>query len=100
MKKIVLGVFFTLIFISTLNAKENDLLSALTKGALSDNSIGVKLLNLDEQKKVVGGYKVGSVNWAVDTFVEKPAKNNYNATDKQKIYSDSFMKCYYSGKCK
>lgn len=33
-----------------------DFLSKVTNGALSDTSEGVKLLSLEEQKKVVGGY--------------------------------------------
>ncbi|HFU6384233.1 TPA: hypothetical protein ACH6QA_001310 [Campylobacter coli] len=36
----------------------NDLLAKLSNGALSDNSQGVKALNLDEMKQVKGGYLV------------------------------------------
>ncbi|XUP63218.1 hypothetical protein UXU46_01330 [Campylobacter jejuni] len=34
----------------------NDILAKLCNGALSDNSQGVKALNLDEMKQVKGGY--------------------------------------------
>lgn len=34
----------------------NDLLAKLSNGAVSDNSQGVKALNLDEMKQVKGGY--------------------------------------------
>ena len=33
----------------------NDLLAKLSKGAVSDNSVGVKVLSLDEMKEVKGG---------------------------------------------
>ncbi len=36
----------------------NDLLAKLSNGAVSDNSQGVKALNLDEMKQVKGGYSV------------------------------------------
>ncbi|MDL0104310.1 hypothetical protein NYG95_08745 [Campylobacter felis] len=34
----------------------NDLLAKLSNGAVSDNSQGVKVLNVDEMKQVKGGY--------------------------------------------
>ncbi|MDL0101415.1 hypothetical protein [Campylobacter felis] len=34
----------------------NDLLAKLSNGAVSDNSVGVKILSLDEMKQVKGGY--------------------------------------------
>ncbi|MEB2822567.1 bacteriocin, partial [Campylobacter upsaliensis] len=34
----------------------NDLLAKLSNGAVSDNSVGVKILSLDEMKEVRGGY--------------------------------------------
>ncbi|EPF0502353.1 hypothetical protein ACSM8L_001901, partial [Campylobacter coli] len=37
----------------------NDLLAKLSNGAVSDNSQGVKALNLDEMKQVKGGYVFG-----------------------------------------
>ncbi|EHC7503332.1 bacteriocin [Campylobacter upsaliensis] len=36
----------------------NDLLAKLSNGAVSDNSVGVKILSLDEMKEVRGGYQV------------------------------------------
>lgn len=101
MKKVFLGVIFILSFISLANANEVDILANLTKGKISDTSAGVKVLSLDEEKEVVGGYKVGSASWRVNTYITKPLKNNYNAntkpqTSSQKIYSNHFMKWYLS----
>ncbi|ARE80252.1 hypothetical protein [Campylobacter helveticus] len=39
----------------------NDLLAKLSKGAVSDNSVGVKVLSLDEMKEVRGGYAVATI---------------------------------------
>ncbi|EPB0947037.1 hypothetical protein ACRBA3_001726, partial [Campylobacter upsaliensis] len=39
----------------------NDLLARLSNGAVSDNSIGVKILSLDEMKEVRGGYAVTTI---------------------------------------
>ncbi|WP_270978005.1 bacteriocin [Campylobacter upsaliensis] len=36
----------------------NDILAKLSKGAVSDNSVGVKILSLDEMKEVRGGYYI------------------------------------------
>ena len=47
-----------LISLLTSSSFADDFLAKLTKGALSDNSIGVKKLNLEEMKKVKGGYIV------------------------------------------
>ncbi|EAK9949204.1 hypothetical protein ACHZFL_001086 [Campylobacter upsaliensis] len=38
----------------------NDLLAKLSNGAVSDNSIGVKILSLDEMKEVRGGYRTSA----------------------------------------
>ena len=43
-------------FISS--ALADDLLAKISNGAISDNSKGVKVLSLDEQKEVKGGYSV------------------------------------------
>ncbi|MEB2806840.1 hypothetical protein Q9Q60_02775 [Campylobacter upsaliensis] len=39
----------------------NDLLAKLSNGAVSDNSVGVKVLSLDEMKEVRGGYAVTTI---------------------------------------
>ncbi|EPI3058555.1 hypothetical protein ACS5M8_000854 [Campylobacter upsaliensis] len=39
----------------------NDLLAKLSNGAVSDNSVGVKILSLDEMKEVRGGYAVATI---------------------------------------
>lgn len=44
------------------SAFAGDFLAKISNGALSDNSQGVKALNLDEMKQVKGGYLVGFIN--------------------------------------
>ncbi|EOV6235918.1 hypothetical protein ACN9UC_001290 [Campylobacter upsaliensis] len=39
----------------------NDLLAKLSNGVVSDNSVGVKILSLDEMKEVRGGYAVATI---------------------------------------
>ncbi|WP_252199158.1 hypothetical protein [Campylobacter vulpis] len=39
----------------------NDLLAKLSNGVVSDNSVGVKILSLDEMKEVRGGYAVTTI---------------------------------------
>ncbi len=41
----------------TSSAFAGDFLAKVSNGALSDNSQGVKALNLDEMKQVKGGYQ-------------------------------------------
>ncbi|MEB2803396.1 hypothetical protein [Campylobacter upsaliensis] len=38
----------------------NDILAKLSNGAVSDNSVGVKILSLDEMKEVRGGYRTSA----------------------------------------
>ncbi len=55
----MLKKFFTLAVLSSLfisSALADDLLAKISNGAISDNSKGVKVLSLDEQKEVKGGY--------------------------------------------
>ncbi|EPR9468769.1 bacteriocin [Campylobacter upsaliensis] len=50
---------FSIVALSALLANfafANDLLARLSNGAVSDNSVGVKILSLDEMKEVRGGY--------------------------------------------
>ncbi|ELL0791468.1 bacteriocin [Campylobacter upsaliensis] len=50
---------FSIVALSALLANfafANDLLAKLSNGAVSDNSVGVKVLSLDEMKEVRGGY--------------------------------------------
>ncbi|EIW6700735.1 hypothetical protein MF386_000394 [Campylobacter coli] len=56
MKKIFALLALTSLLTNSVFAE--DFLAKLTKGALSDNSQGVKALNLDEMKQVKGGYLV------------------------------------------
>ena len=56
----MLKKFFTLAVLSSLfisSALADDLLAKISNGAISDNSKGVKVLSLDEQKEVKGGYQ-------------------------------------------
>ncbi|EOG9531756.1 hypothetical protein ACLLIR_000609 [Campylobacter upsaliensis] len=39
----------------------NDILAKLSNGAVSDNSVGVKILSLDEMREVRGGYAVATI---------------------------------------
>ena len=58
----MLQTFFKLALASALTASvslADDFLAKVSNGALSDNSLGVKKLTLDEASKVVGGYLVG-----------------------------------------
>ncbi|MBZ7978966.1 hypothetical protein AVBRAN12654_09260 [Campylobacter sp. RM12654] len=52
----------SLIAILGLSANANDLLADISKGAISDNSLGVKVLNTEEMNKVHGGYIVSYFN--------------------------------------
>ena len=61
MKKFLNIALLASLLISSALADE-DLLAKLTNGALSDNSKGVKVLNLDEMKEVKGGYQVFLIN--------------------------------------
>lgn len=105
MKRLVLSTILAFGFISLANASEVDILASLTKGKISDTSAGVRVLSLDEEKEVVAGYKIGSASWYSQTFIKKPLRNNYNAntrpqTSSQQFYSNAFMRCYISGKCR
>lgn len=46
----------SLVAILGLSANANDLLADISKGAISDSSLGVKVLNTEEMNKVRGGY--------------------------------------------
>ena len=57
----MLRTFFKLTLASALTVSvslADDFLAKASKGALSDNSLGVKKLTADEASKVVGGYKL------------------------------------------
>ncbi|EAJ7389865.1 hypothetical protein A0Y70_05135 [Campylobacter upsaliensis] len=54
---------FSIVALSALLANfafANDLLARLSNGAVSDNSVGVKILSLDEMKEVRGGYRTSA----------------------------------------
>ncbi|MBZ7984703.1 hypothetical protein [Campylobacter sp. RM12647] len=46
----------SLVAVLGLSANANDLLADISKGAISDSSLGVKVLNTEEMNKVRGGY--------------------------------------------
>ncbi|EOG2576398.1 hypothetical protein CUPS3808_03105 [Campylobacter upsaliensis] len=55
---------FSIVALSALLANfafANDLLAKLSNGVVSDNSVGVKILSLDEMKEVRGGYAVATI---------------------------------------
>ena len=54
-KKLLSLAILNSLFISS--ALADDLLAKISNGAISDNSKGVKVLSLDEQKEVKGGYQ-------------------------------------------
>ncbi|EAV9673757.1 hypothetical protein FFT86_04030 [Campylobacter upsaliensis] len=49
----------------------NDLLAKLSNGAVSDNSVGVKILSLDEMKEVRGGYDFSKIARAIPCLFSK-----------------------------
>ena len=54
---------FSIVALSALLANfafANDILAKLSNGAVSDNSVGVKILSLDEMKEVRGGYRTSA----------------------------------------
>ncbi|EOA2509838.1 hypothetical protein ACHYQX_000776 [Campylobacter upsaliensis] len=60
----MLKKLFSIVALSALLANfafANDLLAKLSNGAVSDNSVGVKILSLDEMKEVRGGYAVTTI---------------------------------------
>ena len=68
LKKILSLVALGSLFVSS--ALADDVLAKVSKGALSDNSQGVKVLCLDEMKEVKGGYLVKlyrDSNYALDS---------------------------------
>lgn len=63
-KGVIMKTLSNIIILSALLANfafANDLLARLSNGAVSDNSIGVKILSLDEMKEVRGGYAVTTI---------------------------------------
>ena len=55
-KKLLSLAVLSSLFISS--ALADDLLAKISNGAINDNSKGVKVLSLNEQKEVKGGYSV------------------------------------------
>ncbi|ULO02252.1 hypothetical protein AVANS_1646 [Campylobacter sp. RM5004] len=51
----------SLVAILGLSANANDLLADISKGAISDSSLGVKVLNPEQMSEVRGGYILSSV---------------------------------------
>ncbi len=52
MKKVFLTAVLTLGLMGITNAEEVDVLALVTKGKVSDNSAGVKVLNIKEEQEV------------------------------------------------
>lgn len=81
MKKSLLALALIFGLVGALNAQ--DILALVTKGALSDNSKGVKVLSLDEMKQVKGGYlyKPFSAGWYANQGVPYPSSYSYNSSN-------------------
>ena len=81
MKKSLLALALIFGLVGALNAQ--DILALVTKGALSDNSKGVKVLSLDEMKQVKGGYlyKPFSAGWLANQGVPYPSSLGYNSSN-------------------
>ena len=77
MKKFLFLSFLVVSLASSLFATDGaDLLSKLTNGKISDNSLGVKMLSLDEAKQVKGGYEISQPYIFNDTQI-----NNFRITE-------------------
>lgn len=55
-KRLLSTTLLSSLFVSL--ALADDFLAQVSKGALSDNSVGVKALSVDEMKQVQGGYRI------------------------------------------
>ena len=79
MKKVFLTAILALGLMNVVNVEEVDVLALVTKGKVSDNSAGVKVLNIKEEQEVVGGYRPYTLGWHGYTYITMPIRNNYNA---------------------
>lgn len=101
MKKVFLTAVLTLGLMGVTNAEEVDVLALVTKGKVSDNSAGVKVLNIKEEQEVVGGYRPYTLGWNyyINTM---PFTNSYNANSRPQSNQhmvNAFMRCYVSKRC-
>ena len=74
MKKFLFSSFLVASLASSLLGA--DLLASLTNGKISDNSPGVRVLNLKEAKQVKGGYEISQPYIFNDTQI-----NNFRITE-------------------
>ncbi|WP_265604601.1 hypothetical protein [Campylobacter jejuni] len=86
---LILGSLFTS------SAFAGDFLAKVSNGALSDNSQGVKALNLDEMKQVKGGYqvltsKLGNSEYIDNTTTYKQLVAIYTVTG-DNTFSNTFL---------
>ncbi|WP_306810990.1 hypothetical protein [Campylobacter helveticus] len=83
----------------------NDLLAKLSNGAVSDNSVGVKILSLDEMKEVKGGYyfkrdsafdyNAGSLSSYGYVVMDNSVNQNSNAVTQSLGYSSGYIVAKY-----
>ncbi|WP_270980013.1 hypothetical protein [Campylobacter helveticus] len=83
----------------------NDLLAKLSNGAVSDNSVGVKILSLDEMKEVRGGYyfkrdsafdyNAGSLSSYGYVVMDNSVNQNSNAVTQSLGYSSGYIVAKY-----
>ncbi len=93
MKKIVFVALLSGVFLGS--ALADDLLAKASNGTLSENSPGVKKLSQAEMAEVVGGYKIGSVNWYVYNKYIMPQRNKHKAcTRPQTLKQPIYAGCY------
>ncbi|SMC24766.1 hypothetical protein SAMN02745125_01925 [Campylobacter helveticus] len=83
----------------------NDLLAKLSNGAVSDNSVGVKILSLDEMKEVKGGYyfkrdsafdyNAGSLSSYGYVVMDNSVNQNSNVVTQSLGYSSGYIVAKY-----
>ena len=94
MSKTLFKLAFLSVLISTFSLAD-DLLTKISNGVLSENFVGVKKLSEAEMSEVVGGYKIGSVNWCVYTHYLMPQRNKHKAcTRPQTLKQPIYAGCY------
>ena len=80
----MLRKFFSLAVLGSLfisPALADDLLAKISNGAISDNSKGLKVLSLDEQKEVKGGYGLFEDSTGTSVFVFQNINSGVARTD-------------------
>ncbi|MBZ7947743.1 hypothetical protein H2256_02060 [Campylobacter sp. RM9929] len=87
------------------SAFAEDILAKVSNGAISDNSAGVKVLNLDEMKEVKGGYRfmrdsafdydAGSLSSTAYVAMDNSINQNSDVVAKSLGYSGGYIIAKY-----